>query len=288
MQRRRSGFTLIELLVVIAIIAILIALLLPAVQKVREAAARTQTNSRLHNLGIALHACHDGLGRFPPPWGRMGGTTGMQASLSVHLMPFVEQGNLHKNYLLGAGTPADANDQIRSIAIYQSPQDVTAGNGGGIQNYAANLRVFSNTGKNAALNAAFAPDNIGTAKMRDLNMDGTSNTILLATKYGNCGASGGSYYHDAANSAKGAFFGAGAHTAPAASTGANVIFQVTPTQATCDATAGVMAQAMSASGISVCLGDASVRNITSNISVETWQQALKPNDGQVFTAGDWE
>ena len=121
--RRRSGFTLIELLVVIAIIAILIGLLLPAVQKIREAASRMKCSNNLKQQGLAIHNYHDTLGFLPSggynPWGPEG-------SWSFHILPYIEQDNLRNQAITGSTYNADIVRYKGGPQIYFCPSRRTA------------------------------------------------------------------------------------------------------------------------------------------------------------------
>ena len=199
-QDRRVGFTLIELLVVIAIIAILIGLLLPAVQKVREAAARTQSLNNLHQLTLALHDCDSANGKLPPSFGYFpgmndgsgnGGNNNIfpahRGSLHYMILPYLEEDNLYKS----VGGDSWYNNQPSKKFI--SPQDNTyasglsASNGRPAATYPDNGFVFSNGGLgqiNGDWNQS-SSGNIVTSMP-----DGTSQTIVFGESFSDCGGCG--------------------------------------------------------------------------------------------------
>src|SRR5579863_1826177 len=133
MCSRKKGFTLIELLVVIAIIAILVSLLLPAVQQAREAARRTQCKNNLKQIGLALHNYHDALLVFPPGYVDKNGDPnstpdndlGPGWGWASFILPYLDQGNLYSqiNFNLGVGLGANAQPSLVTLPVMQCPSD---------------------------------------------------------------------------------------------------------------------------------------------------------------------
>jgi prepilin-type N-terminal cleavage/methylation domain-containing protein/prepilin-type processing-associated H-X9-DG protein len=132
-MHRRTGFTLIELLVVIAIIALLIALLLPAVQKVREAASRSKCMNNLKQLGLASTAYGDAKGRFPIGMELLAGSVRTRTTFLIELLPYVEQDNLFRqwdfNNLANNVSATQANSRAATlIPTYVCPSDLFTAN----------------------------------------------------------------------------------------------------------------------------------------------------------------
>jgi len=256
----RAALTLIELLVVIAIIAILIGLLLPAVQKVREAAARTQSSNNLKQISLAQHSHASALDdKFTPGFGSYS-TGGQINPWTVWILPYIEQDNVFKL------ATVSATAGTTPIKTYFAPGDPSNSSSNAYTSYAGNLLT---------LNPGGTVPGASCANLKSTFVDGTSNTVVFMERYAATTVSvptGGSPH---------------------------LWYTTTPTHVLLTASVGVpqpkpalnaandtLAQGMSAGGCQVGLADGSVRTVTSSVSLGTWTNACNPSDGTVL-GNDW-
>jgi prepilin-type N-terminal cleavage/methylation domain-containing protein len=308
----RRGFTLIELLVVIGIIAVLLGLLLPAVQKVREAANRMKCGNNLRQLGVASHQYHDVHQHLPPGIGYTPfATSGVWGQHFFHLLPYLEQGNLYELALgsvpLTTGPitmyfPGNNNVYSQPLPVFLCPSDPSVGPDGlvtvdgfswGACSYAANSQVF----------AAHRGDPQGKVRLVDIT-DGTSNTIMYAEKYARCTSSsmpltqgeGGNLwaycasrnlnlpppmnlpykpYHPS--------FAIIGYFGNPQGPGSKFQVQPTPFLGNCDPTRASTAHA---GGMLVCMADGSLHSLAPALSGDIWWALVTPSGGEVL-GSDW-
>jgi prepilin-type N-terminal cleavage/methylation domain-containing protein len=318
---RRRGFTLIELLVVIAIIAILIGLLLPAVQKVRAAAARMQSSNNVKQIILANHSFHDANGIVPPLSAVLvnppvAGAGTQPVSGYVWILPYIEQDAIYRLAVTNGGawpsTPPNSDAGRRAgtgasaqkVKTYLSPRDPsnppdtwTESNGG--------TWAHSSYGMNHAVHGTPndpAPRNTGTIDQVSKGngrltltslTDGTSNTVGIAEQYAVCGPGGapdGRTHKSWAYNAPGWTWAQAPYFDTRIMTNlntGNLVITATMTSTPPQSSPTVAAcdpykvQAVDGSCI-VGMMDGSVRSVPPSVNQTAWCRALWPNDGLVI------
>ena len=280
LRSRRSAFTLIELLVVIAIIGILIGLLLPAVQKVRDAANRAKCQNQVKQLGLAVHNyCSTFQDKLPPANATVNGVGG---SVLYFLLPYVEQDAL---YRLAQASTGGAYCAATPLKTFQCPSDITNSSGlaGTVatSSYAGNALLFGTgtgtglvVGQVAAYNIGNIPDGTSNTVMFSEMSAQTVNTTTYTTVYGT--------YSPASPQISPLFC--------TASSGAVWLPQFNPTGTTGTyAAVNGQVQGYHTATLIVGLADGSVRGVSASVSTGatgSWNKACTPNDGQPL-GSDW-
>ncbi|OWK41870.1 DUF1559 domain-containing protein [Fimbriiglobus ruber] len=300
---RRAGFTLIELLVVIAIIAILIGLLLPAVQKVREAAARAKCTNNLKQWGLAMHNRHDVFGTLPPG----ASNSPFRYTWTVNLFSFVEQTAianqfgppLATNFYLPPAIVQSANTGLLALPVplYYCPSDRVNAldthdtynrcRGSYVVNWGNQYTNLSGTQPGQPGPFGFYNNNSGPLTHLTDITDGTSNTLMMSERIVAANDtdqnSDGDFFNDD-QTQPGAMF----MTFNTPNSGTDNIFCATNNSPFAPCVTGgnnLYAQARSkhTGGVNVSLCDASVRFVSNSISSSAWAAAGTMSGGEVST-----
>ncbi len=307
MTRSRTAFTLIELLVVIAIIAILIGLLLPAVQKVREAANRMSCQNNLKQIGVALHNYHSTFQMFPP------GSNLSEFTVVTLLLPFMEQQNLYNliNFNASPDDPLNAVPYGSRVKMLICPSDafsvdqVPPGMGGNnyFANYGTNINFFQNS---QVANGPFALVDRGvsisgitdgtsnTAAFSELKKGDFNNAMYSPADWLNASSVGLPTTADQAYSICQTVnvqnlslqcFSAGGEWLSDDSTGTAYTHVVPPNTTNCcwlaNLTFAVTASSYHTNGVNLLLCDGSVRWVTNSVSLVTWRTLGTRNGGEI-------
>jgi prepilin-type N-terminal cleavage/methylation domain-containing protein len=306
------GFTLIELLVVIAIIGILMALLLPAVQKIRIAAAKLQSSNNIKQMALAIHNMSDQynvlpsmVGNYPNqgagvPNAQGGNTTPYLGTLQFFILPFIEQVTIQQSM---ASNHPDSWWCGYGIKTYISPTDPSQAPNGEVDtgsprfatSYAPNEWVFDNQTYQTFANNTQLPGNgnspngevIPSATFTQTFINGTSNTIIFSEKYAVCGNSTSnvaSFYWGETGGACNRTGGQGGNGSIPGFYTITLPPQQHPNMfTTCNP---CMLQGSTDGGTLVGLGDGSVRTVSYGISPATWANAVLPISNNVL-GPDW-
>ena len=311
----RSGFTLIELLVVMAIIAILIGLLLPAVQKVREAAARTKCSNNLKQIGLALYNFESANGYLPSSYRPPGAT--VRYSWTPLILPYLEQANLVTNYTESVNWDTPPNLAITSqpVKIFQCPATPpTSILDGNPQPPAVYSQIVALTdyaairSVNAAINSTYPqiPSGVGIlvldqqAKLA-LVTDGLSNTIMITESAGRPQiyrkgqpfgtfptnkVNGGGWARPASDiDIIGSSADGSTYPGPCAVNCTNGFDMGTAWPIPTFGTDGTgQPYSFHTAGVNTLMGDGSVRFITNSIDIVTFAAMSTAAEGEVFTA----
>jgi prepilin-type N-terminal cleavage/methylation domain-containing protein/prepilin-type processing-associated H-X9-DG protein len=288
---RRSAFSLIELLVVIGIIALLIGLLLPAVQRVRHSAARLQCQNNLKQIGLAAHNAEATRGTLPPG---LGYDIGKKAFGTFHffLLPYLEQNSLYQQSFY-AGFHFVGNSQVyaQPVSAFVCPSDPSAPRTGvatdamgitwGVATYAVNAQAVGNTSSDGQMTDAEK-----YARIPASFSDGTSNTILMTEKYAQCfnnsypgGGNFWAYYFNSTNLFPYHPGYAISWNSYCYGTASKFQSQPMPYNGGCDPT---LASSPHSGGIAVGMVDGSVRFVSNEVSTFTWWYLTTPMGGETI------